>query len=196
MPTFRLLVAANATVLHNHKLSCDATTMAELEQAVQQQIGLEIPVWIFMRDPDFDGALVRVANLADLATACTIEVLPQAAATPRPAVAAAATVRRAEGVGDGGAEPRKFMPLQGLHSGFIGGGCETPEGGGTHEDVMPWKDLFADLGSEDTDGGWDGEMAIDLWDSTSSSESSCANYDAAEDSWSDAGVDSGGQLSD
>ena len=34
MPTFRLLVAANATVLHNHKLSCDATTMAELEQAV------------------------------------------------------------------------------------------------------------------------------------------------------------------
>ena len=63
MSTFRLLVFANATVAHNQKLSCAATTMRELEQAVQAELGLGFPVWIFQRDPDFGDDFVKVTDL-------------------------------------------------------------------------------------------------------------------------------------
>ena len=112
MPTFRLLVFANATVAHNQKLSCVATTMHELEGAVQSELGLGFPVWIFMRDPDFGNEFVRISDLSDMAGTSKIEVRPATAGggsggggggSTAPAAAAPAS--------EAGGAPRKFMLL-------------------------------------------------------------------------------------
>ena len=66
MPSFRLLVVRNEVVAYNHKLSCEASTMAELERVVAAKIGVDFPVWIFMRDADFGNEFWRVTDLADL----------------------------------------------------------------------------------------------------------------------------------
>eukprot|EP01046_Picozoa_sp_COSAG06_P031798 COSAG06_NODE_3127_length_5809_cov_6.626970_3_plen_1100_part_01 len=109
MSTFRLLVFANATVAHNQKLSCAATTMRELEQAVQAELGLGFPVWIFQRDPDFGDDFVKVTDLADMSSTSKIEVRPQTAGSPRPAGPSVAPA--APAAGGGGTAPRKFMLL-------------------------------------------------------------------------------------
>ena len=43
MPSFRLLVVRNEVVAYNHKLSCEASTMAELERVVAEKIGVGFP---------------------------------------------------------------------------------------------------------------------------------------------------------
>ena len=98
MPSFRLLVVRNEVVAYNHKLSCEASTMAELERVVAAKIGVDFPVWIFMRDADFGNEFWRVTDLADLAGACKIEVRPQEARTCL-AGAAGVTTREAESAG-------------------------------------------------------------------------------------------------
>ena len=108
MPTFRLLVFANATVTNNQKLSCVASTMRELEGAVQAELGLGFPVWIFMRDPDFGNDFVKVTHLSDMAGTAKIEVRPAIAGggfgggSPAPAAEPAAEANGAS---------RKFMLL-------------------------------------------------------------------------------------